>query len=280
MILENELFCLGHEVNLQQGENKLRFQGQTLRLFKNEEGHLDWNRSFVPTPWMLTLISGVLWIFKHDTTPNIPKLDFTEISGRVEYEYEAEFLYVMENLYDLNHVAGTHSRTLFAKAAEIKNFRAKGKTCHFDFKTTTDLEKVKTLPLWRKILRRLIVGNKEIPKEQTDPITLYFPSVLTLESNKETPKKLPDRTYVAIYPMDDRNTKIVVFTQSGLPKWLLATLRKLRPNDGQAVFAEDGNILENIDGTYERKIRLDGDTPVDYARELYAKSNQSETVNV
>ena len=274
MILPNETFCLGHEINLREGENALSFQGQTLRLTK-ENGRVRWPAQ-VPSPWALARIQGVLWIFRQGTTPSIPPLDFREITGHVEYEYESPFRFVMENLYDLNHVAGTHARTLFAKESHVENMTVDGKTCRFDFHTKTDLDRVAQIPAWRKALGRVLRGNEGVPTEQTQPITIHFPGVLALESPARTRKKqkkdaLPARTYVAIYPMTSRRTKIVVFTQSGLPKWLLATLRRLRPNAGTEVFAEDRNILEHVSGEYKRKIRLAGDSPVDYARCLYAE---------
>lgn len=275
MILPNETFCLGHEINLTEGENRLPFQGKTVVLQK-QDGHVNLFASRLPEPWAIARVNRVLWLFRVGSTPSVPKLDFQDISGHVEYEYESEFKYVMENLYDLNHVAGTHARTLFAKESNIKNFETDGKTCRFDFRTVTDLDRVATIPLWRKVLGRILRGNDGVPREQSQPIAIHFPGFLALEAplrarRKKQKDTLPARTYVAIYPMSDTRTKIVVFTQSGLPKWLLATLRRLRPNAGTEVFAEDGNILENVTGEYERKIRLDADTPVDYARKLYTR---------
>ena len=262
MILEKELFCLGHEANFDAGTNQIRFHNQAFQIYKDAQTGFDLRRSDRPAPWRLVNSQGILWIHHCSVHPEIPVLDFQKISAHMEIAYAAPFRFVMENLFDLNHVPGTHSKSLTADSSRLHNFQTSGDICSFEFTTYLD------------------TGNDGLPIKRTRPVTIRFPGFFAANSQgpvveRDLPQwvknDLPGRTYISIYPVTDESTAMVIFTQTGLPAWVFDLLRTLRPQVGQDIIQEDRNILTNLSGDYTRKIRLSADRPVDFARTLYAK---------
>ena len=262
MILEKELFCLGHLANFQTGLNEVVFQGRRLLICKETGLGFNLVESLVPNPWRLQCLQNVLWLHHRETDPKIPSLDFQEVTAHMEILYPAPFRFVMENLYDLNHVPGTHSKSLAANSSRLKNFRSFENRCTFEFATALTQD-----------------DSTEIT-ERTRPVTIYFPGFFASHSQGPVAERdlpqfmksdLPGRTYISIYPVTDTDTAMVIFTQTGIPAWIFGLVRTLRPNVGQDIVAEDRNILTNLTSDYTRKIRLSADQPVDFARRLYAE---------
>ena len=262
MILEKELFCLGHLANFQTGLNEIVFQEQNLLICKETGLGFNLVESVFPDPWRVQCLQNVLWIHHQGTNPEIPSLDFQEVSAHMEIIYPAPFRFVMENLFDLNHVPGTHSKSLAANSSRLENFRSFENKCTFEFTTA------------------LASTDASETVERTRPVTIYFPGFFAANSTgpvveRDLPQfvknDLPGRTHISIYPVTDKETTMVIFSQTGIPAWVFGLIRTLRPNVGQDIVTEDRNILTNLSDDYTRKIRLSADQPVEFARRLYAE---------
>ena len=270
MILPNSLFCLGHIANLRHGPNWLEAQGEKFTLYRFDD-EIDYERSTLPRTLVLIEQHGLLWVYREGLTmPEIPVFPvFTDTwpSSLIQYEYNAPFKVVMENLYDLNHVGGTHRTTSLAQELRVENFQARGLEAEYDLVSTL----AERAGNWREWLLLKIVRLIYRGEPFTQHVKLLFPGILVFDDSNAKRKGLRSFSIISIYPINDTRTRIVACGIIGT-NWLIQKiLALLSLKRNQAVFAEDKAILETLYLEYPRKIHLKADTPVDYARELYTE---------
>ena len=272
MILPNNMFCLGHVRNLEPGPNRLRVQGVHFTLFRDRD-RIDYDRSELPGQGLVLLEQhDLLWIYREDAglpeLPEIPTLEDHPPSQTISYDYAAPFKLVMENLYDLNHVGGTHRKTSLAREIEVRNFESHGLWSEYDLVSKAS-EAPEGLVSW--LLLRLyifFVGDKS--REIHQRIKLLFPGLLIFDESAGE-NKFKSFSLLTIYPIDDTHTRIVACTSLRINPLLQTILNLLSLGRNYEIFAEDKAVLENLTSDYTRKIKLEADTPVDYARALYAE---------
>jgi Vanillate O-demethylase oxygenase C-terminal domain len=274
-ILPSCRFCLGHIANLKEGNNSIEFQGQHL-LFYRVDKELDLAMTIIPNDLTLHLENGFLWLEpnannsqKNYSKPILEKF-ISWPTTTITYQYEAPFKVVMENLYDINHIAGTHAETLFAKRVEILNNRTVGDTTTYTLKTHQNVQAFKKFPLYQKLLFWLLRRGKREKVIQEQAVSIYFPGVLVIEDPEEYKNKELERlTVVTIYPRNENSTAIVVSGQAKINPLLLKILQLLNRGENK-VLKEDKRIMEHCYLEYNRKIKLTADEIVDSAREKYA----------
>ena len=271
MILPDALFCLGHVNNIEPEINILRVQGEEFTLYRQAKT-IDYARSTLLKTLVFLEQNGLLWVYRNGAEkseiPDFPIFKDAWPSQLIKYDYAAPFKFVMENLYDLNHVGGTHRKTSLSAEFRIENFRAQGLEAEYDLVSIL----AKRGNTWQENL--LLASTKLFglgDQPLTQHVKLYFPGILVFDDSKAAKRSLRSFSILTIYPVNDTHTKIVACGVVGTNLLFQQILAFLASGRNTAVFAEDKVILENLCADYPRKIRLSTDTPVDYARELYAK---------
>jgi hypothetical protein len=273
-VLPNCDFCLGHIANLKEGENKLLFQNQEVTLFR-EHKRLISEKSKFPSWYILLVENGFIWLLSPSDTGqnNSPKTIFAKFvswpTTTITYRYEAPFKVVMENLYDINHIAGTHKETLLAKKVEVVDLVQKDNYVSYTLKSFLNTEAFKKFPWYQKLLFWLLRRGKKESLIQNQPVEVYFPGVFIIQDSEEYKNEELERlTVVILYPRTENSTEIVITGQAKINPILLKIVNLLQKGENP-VLKEDKNILENCYQSYDRKIKLKEDALVDYARERY-----------
>ena len=269
-MLEQELFSLGHVKALRPGPNTLTFQGKPFRLHRTGNT-IEWNKSKIDPAYRISEQTGILWAYPAHTQPKIPvwpQYNPNHLTLTFSTVYKADFKLVLENLYDLNHVAGTYGKINAQPKLKVENVAPDQDVIRFDLTMEQTFDSVR-----RPVFTLLnYLSSKSEDTESSHRVEVRFPSVLTFPNGF----RLGEFFFLAIYPVDATYTGLSIFTVLDLPKTYGLLLQPLYRFQNNQITNEDRNILEQAALNYPRKIRLAADKPVDYARTLWEQRLMSE----
>lgn len=254
-------YCIGHIQNFKQGKTELQVNNIPIRIERerDEIKYITTDRYDIHT----IKKDGLIWVYKGDkpVIPSIKEMNEKTPNQVFEITYNAPYKIVYENLWDLNHVQGTHENTALATELTITDFKPGDNQASLILRSQVALPKKSNLltKVFYFLFGRMFGGGEQINK-----VNLYYPGLISFNNDVG----IKSIIVAGIYPISDEKTKFFLVSTIFAHPIVVAFFNSISNARTKQVLIEDAEILEHAYLRYKRKIVLTEDEPVDFARTL------------